>query len=151
MLQASICLLLFAFSRLNVLCPDGEKSHKDKKIKEAFGKLETILWQWITNHGVIGGSLFGGSISFWRGELELQVSSGIQCGYRDYYENIIYQLWQGLLSVECPPDPYITEQWHKIIRAHVQKRAFEVRCHIVIKYTSNFIHLIFLDSRHTKD
>ena len=73
--KASIALLLFALSRLNALCPDDEKSHKDKKMKEAFEKLKTTLWEWIANHGVIGGSLFGGTISHWKGDLELQVSN----------------------------------------------------------------------------
>ena len=75
--KASTILLLFALSRLNALCPDGEKSHKDKKMKEFFEKLKTTLWEWIANNDVIGGSLFGGNITMphWKGDLELRVSN----------------------------------------------------------------------------
>ena len=74
-LQASTSLLLFAISCLNSLCPDNEKSYKHEKIKNTFEMLKTTLWKWITSSSVIGGSVFGGDITYWKGELELKVSS----------------------------------------------------------------------------
>ena len=74
-LQASTSLFLFSISRLNSLCPDNEKSHKDEKITAAFEELKTNFWKWIANPNVIGGSLFGGDVKRWnwKGESELKV------------------------------------------------------------------------------
>ena len=76
-LQASTSLTLFSISRLNSLCLDKEKAHKDEKIKAAFGELKEIFWKWITNSNVIGGSVFGANVRsrYWKGELELEVGN----------------------------------------------------------------------------
>ena len=62
-LKASISLVLFAVAQLKAFCPSDEKYQKDEAIEEAFSSLKGILSGWIVDRAVIGGSLFGGSLS----------------------------------------------------------------------------------------
>jgi len=62
-LKASISLVLFAVAQLKAFCPSDEKYQKDEAIEEAFSSLKSILSGWIVDRAVIGGSLFGGSLS----------------------------------------------------------------------------------------
>ena len=55
----SISLFLCAIFCFNTYCPNEEKYSKDEKIKKSFLMLEDILWKWIADPKVIGGSLFG--------------------------------------------------------------------------------------------
>ena len=111
-LKASISLVLFAVAQLKAHFPSGEKG---ELINRAFLSLKDILWKWIVNPGVIGGSVFGGSLpgyfsptmGNWKRSEELE-------------------LWQSLLTLECPFDQQVTKEWHKIASAHIQKRINEV-------------------------
>ena len=62
-LKASISLILFAVAQLKAFCPSDEKYQKDEAIEQAFSFLKGILSGWIVDRAVIGGSLFGGSLS----------------------------------------------------------------------------------------
>ena len=102
-LKASISLILFSVALLKAK-KRGEVS------KKTFAGLKTVLWRWIVDSDVIGGSVFGGSLpindsamGMWKPKEELD-------------------LWQSLLSVKCPSDQQVTEQWHNIANAHIQKR-----------------------------
>lgn len=74
-LKASLSLILFAVAQLKI-CPSEEK---DEIIKEAFARLKGILWEWIVDRKVIGGSVFGGSLPSyyfsggWKAKEELEV------------------------------------------------------------------------------
>ena len=74
-LKASISLILFAVAQLKI-CPSDEK---DEVIKEAVARLKGILWDWIVDRKVIGGSMFGGSLPShyfsggWKAKEELEV------------------------------------------------------------------------------
>ena len=74
-LKTSISLILFAVAQLK-MCPSDEK---DKIIKVAFARLKGILWEWIVDRKVIGGSMFGGSLPShyfsggWKAKEELEV------------------------------------------------------------------------------
>ena len=59
MLGTSISLLLCAMSCLKSYCPNEEKYLKNEKIKNSFLMLKDILWKWIADSKVIGGSFFG--------------------------------------------------------------------------------------------
>ena len=102
-LKASISLILFAVAQLKA-------DRRDEVTKKTFAGLNTSLWHWITDRDVIGGSVFGGSLpikdsamGMWKPKEELD-------------------LWQSLLSVKCPSDQHVTEQWHNIAKAQIQKR-----------------------------
>ena len=111
-LKHSISLFLIAVAQLKARFPSGEKG---ELINRAFLSLKDILWKWIVNPGVIGGSVFGGSLpgyfsptmGNWKRSEELE-------------------LWQSLLTLECPFDQQVTKEWHKIASAHIQKRINEV-------------------------
>ena len=105
-LKHSISLFLIAVAQLKARFPSGEKG---ELINQAFLRLKDILWKWIINPGVIGGSVFGGSLpvytpsmGMWKRKEELE-------------------LWQSLLTLECPSDQ-VTKEWQKIASAHIQKR-----------------------------
>ena len=72
-LKASISLILFAVAQLKI-CEE-----KDEISKEAFARLKGILWEWIVDRKVIGGSVFGGSLPShyfsggWKAKEELEV------------------------------------------------------------------------------
>ena len=74
-LKASLSLILFAVAHLKI-CPNEEK---DEISKEAFARLKGILWDWIVDRKVIGGSVFGGSLPShyfsggWKAKEELEV------------------------------------------------------------------------------
>lgn len=106
-LKASISLILFAVDQLKT-------DKKNKFTKQIFAGLNVALWNWIVDCDVIGGSVFGGSLpindsamGMWKPKEELD-------------------LWQSLLSVKCPSDQRVTEQWHNIANAHIRKRMNEV-------------------------
>ena len=75
-LKASISLILFAVAQLKVLCPTNEK---DEVIEGTFANLKNVLLEWIGNHEVIGGPVFGGylptytSLAAWKPKEELEV------------------------------------------------------------------------------
>ena len=74
-LKASISLILFAVAQLKVLCPTNEK---DDVIKDTFASLKNVLLEWIGNHEVIGGFVFGGHLptyasAMWKPKEELEV------------------------------------------------------------------------------
>ena len=56
-LKTSISLVLVALSHAQVQSLLSETS-----VMDVFGMCEEIMWQWVANNGVIGGSFFGGSI-----------------------------------------------------------------------------------------
>ena len=106
-LKHSISLILIAVAQLKTFFPSGEKG---EFIRRAFLSLKDTLWKWIVRVEVIGGSVFGGalpsnpsSMGMWMRKEELE-------------------LWQSLLTLECPSDQQVTKEWHKIANAHIRKR-----------------------------
>ena len=65
-LKTSISLLLAALSHAQV-------QNLLTSVTDVFGMCEGILWQWVTDSNVIGGSFFGGSIvtRYWPHRKEL--------------------------------------------------------------------------------
>ena len=106
-LKASISLILFSVALLKVLF-SGEVADE---IVVAFASLKDTLWNWIVHPDVIGGSVFGGylpsAIRKWKVSEELE-------------------LWQSFLTLECPPDQHVIEEWHRIANSHIRKRISEV-------------------------
>jgi hypothetical protein len=107
-LKTSISLLLAALSHAQV-------QNLLTSVTDVFGMCEGILWQWVTNHNVIGGSFFGGSIGtrYWPLRKEL------------LYALPEVKLWQNILTLQTPQDRKITEAWNvcieKVIRGRVDK------------------------------
>ena len=101
-LQAATSLFLFSISRLNSLCPDNEKPHKDEKIRKAFEELKANYWKWIASSEVIGGSVFGGSVKHWKGKPELKVST-VYNNYVEWYQLLNFNLvMAGFAESEVP-------------------------------------------------
>ena len=105
-LKASISLILFSVALLKVLF-SGEVADE---IVVAFASLKDTLWNWIVHPDVIGGSVFGGA-------LPSNLSSMGKWMRKEELE-----LWQSLLTLECPSDQQVTKEWHKIANAHIRKR-----------------------------
>ena len=106
-LKHSISLILSALAQLKVHFPSGEKG---EVIQRAFFSLKDTLWKWIVHPDVIGGSVFGGSLPVYTSSM----------GMWKRKEEL--ELWQSLLTLECPSDQQFTKEWHKIASAHIQKR-----------------------------
>ena len=124
-LKASISLILFAVAQL--------KADRRDKVTKTFAALNTILWRWITDRDVIGGSIFGGSLpikesamGMWKPKEELD-------------------LWQSLLSVKCPSDQHVTEQWHNVANAQIQKRMNGVS---ILNHRNHCFHLSIYIFKH---
>ena len=107
-LKHSISLTLIAVAQLKTCFPSRET--EGEFIRRAYLSLKDTLWIWIVQVEVIGGSVFGGalpsnpsSIGMWMRKEELE-------------------LWQSLLTLECPSDQQVTKEWHKIANAHIRKR-----------------------------
>ena len=76
MFKASISLILFASYQLSNACTDSYEHLKvrEDKIGEALSRVQEMLWSWITDPKVIGGSIFGGNVKSWKAEEELEVN-----------------------------------------------------------------------------
>lgn len=77
-LKASISLILYVVVQLKALYPSDEKHQKEEIIAGIFDRLNVILWEWIVDREVIGGSVFGGTLpvnssSSWKAKEELKV------------------------------------------------------------------------------
>jgi len=77
-LKASISLILYAVARLKAFSLSDEKYQKGEVTTGVFVKLKDLLWDWIVDCQVIGGSVFGGtppakSSSSWKAKEELKV------------------------------------------------------------------------------
>ena len=110
-LKASISLILFSVAQLKVLFSGDET---DEIINGAFVVLKDTLWTWIVDRDVIGGSVFGGC-------LPLDYSAIVKWKPSEELE-----LWQSFLTLECPPDRQVTEEWYRIANSHIRKRLNEV-------------------------
>ena len=106
-LKHSISLILIAVAQLKTCFPFSEKG---EFIRRAFLSLKDTLWIWIVQVEVIGGSVFGGA-------LPSNLSSMGKWMRKEELE-----LWQSLLTLECPSDQQVTKEWHKIANAHIRKR-----------------------------
>ena len=60
LLKMSITVLLIALAKLTPFVTQSKS-----KIIETYGKCESALMAWIANTSVIGGSFFGGLVSYW--------------------------------------------------------------------------------------
>lgn len=107
-LKASISLILFSVAQLKVLFSGDETD------EIAFATLKDTLWTWIVDRDVIGGSVFGGC-------LPLDYSAIVKWKPSEELE-----LWQSFLTLECPPDRQVTEEWYRIADSHIRKRLNEV-------------------------
>ena len=75
MLKASISLVLFAAAQLlTVYSKANEQQEATEKVRTVLHRLQDMLWKWITNSKVIGGSIFGGSVKSWKAKEEIEVS-----------------------------------------------------------------------------
>ena len=70
-LKTSITLLLLAMCKIQALA--AQNMLDPTRIRDVFVTCEKILGEWVANHNVIGGSIFGGSVDYsWTGRRELK-------------------------------------------------------------------------------